>query len=121
MSEENENAELVLRAEEVRVATQRVARERVRLRRRVVTEEQTVTVPVRREVVEVVREPLDGGAAAPDGDHRDESEVLVLHEERPVVHTEVVATERVWLRRNGVREEVHEFVDVGREELVDDV
>ena len=97
-------AEVVLSAERVELGTRRAPRERVRLRRAVVTEEVSVTVTVRREVLRVEREPLgsdepDDGGPAPAGE-RPPLE-LVLSQERPVVSLEVVPYERV---RVGVRE-----------------
>jgi uncharacterized protein (TIGR02271 family) len=82
--------------EELRVRTVWRPRERVRLRKVVVTEH--VTIPVRHEELRVEREPLDGdGTAAasadrpePPADHE-----IVLREERPVVEMRVVARERV--------------------------
>src|SRR4051812_50204152 len=68
--------------------------ERVRVRRRVVEEEVMVSVTVRREELEIEREP----ASRFDPPRRDAGEpgealVMVLHEERPVVGVEVVPTE----------------------------
>jgi uncharacterized protein (TIGR02271 family) len=71
--------------------------ERVRLRRRIVEEDVTVTVRVRREELHVEREPLsayedpvEGSGLGPDGEL-----VIVLHEERPVVGVETVPVELV--------------------------
>jgi len=91
-------AEVVLSAERVEVGTRRTPRERVRVRREVVTEQVSVVVTVRREVLRVEREPLagaeeDDGARAPTGPGP--SLELVLSEERPVVSLEVVPYERV--------------------------
>jgi len=79
--------------------------ERVRLRRRIVEEEVTVTVRVRREELHVEREPLshyedpvDGGGFGPDGEL-----IIVLREERPVVGVEVVPRELVRARRELVQ------------------
>jgi stress response protein YsnF len=77
--------------------------ERVRVRRRVVEEEVVVAVTVRREELEVVREP----ASRFDPPRRDAGEpaevlVMVLHEERPVVGVEVVPTEVVRVYRTAV-------------------
>lgn len=99
-----ERVDAVLHQERAHVDVRRVPRERVRVRREVVTEEVTVVVAVRREVLRVEREPLDAGtghlagagtggpgpAAAPA-----QPLELVLSEERPVVHLEVVPYERV--------------------------
>jgi uncharacterized protein (TIGR02271 family) len=78
--------------------------ERLRVRKRVVEEDVTVTVRVRREELEITREPVshyepprrDAGEPAEDL-------VIVLHEERPVVTTQVVPVERVHLHRYLVR------------------
>jgi stress response protein YsnF len=74
--------------------------ERVRLSRRIVEEEVTVTVRVRREELHVEREPLShyeepvpGGGFGPDGEL-----TIVLREERPVVGVEVVPRELVRVR-----------------------
>lgn len=100
--------ELVLSAEQVRTSTRRVPRERVRVRREVVTEEVTVTVTVRREVLRVEHHPLDpqqldddGGPVRADPSGTAVPWEVVLSEERPVVSLEVVPYERV---RVGVRE-----------------
>lgn len=135
---------------------------RVEVRKRIVVEEMTVVLPVRREVADVVRvypdgseevletptttwqprvedrtghEPYGGardeqrdGAvdAAPDDDaalreaaqngHRNETSFdVVLHEERPVITTEVYAVERVRLRTEQQTEVVRHEAEVRRE------
>lgn len=89
--------------EELAVDTVWRPAERVRVRRRIVEEEVTVTVTVRREELEIEREP----ASRFDPPRRDAGEpgeavVMVLHEERPVVSLEVVPTERVRVHRSAV-------------------
>ena len=94
--------------ERLHIETERVPRTRVRLRKVVVTEQRTVSVPVRREEYRLIREPITdadpvaGGVIGPD-----EQEV-VLYEERVVVTTEVVPVERIRL----VKEEVVETREV---------
>jgi stress response protein YsnF len=90
--------------EELAVDTVWRPAERVRVRRRVVEEEVLVAVTVRREVLEIEREP----ASRFDPPRRDAGEpsealVMVLREERPVVSVEVVPTEVVRVRRAVVR------------------
>jgi stress response protein YsnF len=90
--------------EELAVDTVWRPAERVWVRRRVVEEEVTVTVTVRREELEIEREP----ASRFDRPRRDAGEpaeplVMVLHEERPIVGVEVVPTEVVRVRRTVVR------------------
>ena len=86
--------------EELAVDTVWRPAERVWVRRRVVEEEVMVAVTVRREELEIVREP----ASRFDPPRRDAGEpvealVMVLHEERPVVGVEVVPTEVVRVHR----------------------
>lgn len=86
--------------EQVRVGTQTVESGRVRLRKYVVTEHVTQTVPVSHEEVRIEREPITDAnrAAATSGpDISEETHEAVLHSERPVVEKEVVPQERVRL------------------------
>lgn len=106
---------VVRHEEEVHVGTQRVQTGRARLRKHVVHDTRTVEVPVEREEVEVVREPIvDGetGGTLTDG----EAEVT-LSEERPVVEKDVVAKERVGLDKNVVRDQEAVQTDVAHEEV----
>lgn len=113
----------VIRSEErLRVGTVRVASERVRIRRVVVTEERTVTVQVRREELVIEREPLDGPLEG--GGEPPEPLTFVLHAEVPVVTTRVVPVERVSVvvdritAMRTVSEEVRaERVDVAQDPL----
>ncbi|AXH98134.1 DUF2382 domain-containing protein [Ornithinimicrobium avium] len=57
----DDDARMTLHEERVDVGTERVQTGRVRLRKHVVTEQKTVTVPVQREEYEIVREPVTGG------------------------------------------------------------
>jgi uncharacterized protein (TIGR02271 family) len=108
--------------EELRVDTERVETGRARLTKHVVTEEQQVTVPVRREEVRVEREPVDADQQA-DGAHEisEDEQELVLHEERPVVRTEVVPKETVRLSKVETTDERDVDADVRKEQIdVDD-
>jgi uncharacterized protein (TIGR02271 family) len=75
---------------------------RTRLRKYIVTEQVTLTVPVSHEEVRVERIPSGEADAAGQGmstgdhDQADDHEI-VLHAERPVVHKETVPVERVRL------------------------
>jgi uncharacterized protein (TIGR02271 family) len=111
--------------EELHVGTETRERGRARLRKYVVTETVTQTVPVSREEVRVEREPVTdrNAAAAHDGPAISEEEhEVVLHEERPVVGKETVAKERVRLGTETHRdeEEVSEEVRKERIETPDD-
>jgi uncharacterized protein (TIGR02271 family) len=89
--------------EELRVGTERREAGRGRLRKYVVTEEVTKTVPVQREEVRVEREPITDANrdTALDGPAISEEEhEVVLHEEKPVVSKEAVPKERVRLAKD---------------------
>ncbi len=86
--------------ERLRVGTERREAGRARLRKYVVTEHVTQTVPVQREEVRIEREPISDAdvADATSGPSISEEEhEIVLHEERPVVETETVPVERIRL------------------------
>ena len=86
--------------EELEVGTQRREAGRVRLRKYVVTEQETRTVPVTREEVRVEREPITDAnvdAAMSGPEISDEEHEVVLHAEEPVVSKKVVPKERVRL------------------------
>ena len=88
--------------EELHVGTRSVESGRVRLRKYVVTEMVTKTVPVQREEVRIEREPITDSNrdAALDGPEISEEEhEVVLHEDQVVVDKDVVAKERVKLAK----------------------
>lgn len=94
--------------ERMRVGTENVETGRARLRKYVVTENVTKTVPVRHEEVRVEREPITDAnrGAAMSGPEITESEhEVTLHEERPVVETETVPVERVRLAKESRTDE----------------
>jgi uncharacterized protein (TIGR02271 family) len=121
-------AEVVVSEEQLEVDKLRRPRERVQLRKEVVTEQVTITVPVRREVVRIERVPIRDGEAITElaelGSGR--TQELILMEETAVVDKRLVARERVWLEKDvETREEQitetvrHEEVDVDRLEAHD--
>jgi uncharacterized protein (TIGR02271 family) len=86
--------------EELKVGTAKREAGRARLRKYVVTENVTQTVPVQREEVRVEREPITDAnvGRATDGPAISEEEhEVVLHEETPVVEKQAVPKERVRL------------------------
>jgi uncharacterized protein (TIGR02271 family) len=94
--------------EHLNVGTQRVEAGRARLRKYVVTENVTQTVPVAHEEVVLEREPITDGnlGDALDGPAISEEEhEVVLHAERPVVAKEAVPVERVRLDTETVTEQ----------------
>jgi uncharacterized protein (TIGR02271 family) len=109
----------VLRSEErLSANTESVESGRARLRKYVVTSEQKITVPIRREEVHVTREPLKPGEAGTDAKIGEEEREVILHEERPVVVKEIVAVERVSLDIQTI-EENREVTDTVRREEVE--
>jgi uncharacterized protein (TIGR02271 family) len=93
---------------------------RARLRKYVVTENVTETVPVSREEVRVEREPITDGNVgdAMDGPAISEEEhEVTLHAERPVVDTEAVAVERVRLGKETVTDQETVGGEVRKEEI----
>ena len=94
---DSRGADVVLHEEQLRVSTERVPAERVRLIRRVVTETQMIPVQVRREILDIERTSLDGHAVDSDGPGTSSRVpvVMLLHEEVPVVSFEIRAAEQV--------------------------
>jgi uncharacterized protein (TIGR02271 family) len=106
--------------EEVRVGTARREAGRARLRKYVVTEEVTQTVPVQREEVRVEREPITDANVdqALDGPEISEEEhEVTLHAEEPVVEKRAVPKERVRLDRDVVTDEETVTEDVRKERI----
>jgi uncharacterized protein (TIGR02271 family) len=116
-----DRGEAMTRSEErLHVGTETHETGRARLRKRVVTEHQQVSVPVAREEVRLEREPITDANrdAAYSGPEISEAEhEVTLHEERPVVRTEAVPTERVRLSTETVRDTEQVGGDVRREEI----
>ena len=106
--------------EQLRVGTERREAGRARLRKYVVTENVTQTVPVSREEVRVEREPITDAnrGDAYDGPAISEEEhEVVLHAERPVVEKEAVPVERVRLDKETVTTNETVSADVRKEEI----
>ncbi|MEG9250275.1 YsnF/AvaK domain-containing protein [Arthrobacter sp. Soc17.1.1.1] len=107
--------------EQLRVGTERREAGKVRLRKYVVTENVTKTVPVQHEEVRVVSEPItdaNRGDALDGPAISEEEHEVVLHEERVVVDKEAVAVERVRLDTETVTEQ-QEVSDTVRKEKIE--
>jgi uncharacterized protein (TIGR02271 family) len=94
---------------------------RVRLKKYVVEEQVTQTVPVRREEVRLEREPItdaNAGAATDGPAISEEEHEVVLHAEEPVAEKRTIPKERVRLDKD-VHEEEHEVGDTVRKERID--
>jgi uncharacterized protein (TIGR02271 family) len=112
---------MTLSEERLDVSTERVEAGRARLRKYVVTENVTETVPVTREEVRVEREPITDAniGSALDGPAISEEEhEVTLHAERPVVEKEAVPVERVRLDTETVTDQ-QQVSDTVRKERVD--
>ena len=93
---------------------------RARMRKYVVSENVTESVPVTREEVRVEREPITEAnmGNAMDGPAISEEEhEVVLHAEQPVVAKEAVPVERVRLDTDTVTEQVHVSEELRKEEI----
>lgn len=110
--------------ERLHVGTQSREVGKVRLRKYIVTENVTRTVPVSREEVRLEREPITDANVgdAVSGPELTESEhEVTLHAEEPVVAKETVPVERVRLDKDTVTEQVSVNEQVRKEEVeVDD-
>ena len=106
--------------EQLHVGTEKVEAGRARLRKHVITEMQTVTVPVSHEEVTLTREPIteaNVGNATSGPDLSDEEHEVVLTEERVVVNKETVPVERVALGTETVTEQQQVTEQVAHEEI----
>ncbi len=106
--------------EQLRVGTERRESGRARLRKYVVTENVTKTVPVSHEEVRVEREPItdeNRGEAVSGSNITDEEHEVILHEERPVVAKETVPVERVRMDAKTVTAEEKVTEEVRQERI----
>jgi uncharacterized protein (TIGR02271 family) len=113
--------EAMTRSEErLRVGTEQVEAGRARLRKYVVTENVTQTVPVSHEEVRLEREPITDAnrdAAMSGADISEEEHEVTLHAERPVVAKETVPVERVRLGTKTVTEQQQVDETVRKEQI----
>ena len=106
--------------EELRVGTRQREAGRARLRKYVVTEMVTKTVPVQHEEVRIEREPITDAnrdQATSGADISEEEHEVVLHEEEPVVEKRVVPKERVRLDKETVTDEREVSEEVRKEQI----
>jgi uncharacterized protein (TIGR02271 family) len=106
--------------ERLNVGTETRESGRARLRKYVVTEQETVTVPVTREEVRIEREPItdaNRGEALDGPAISEEEHEVVLHEERPVVQKEAVPVERVRLGKETVTDQQQVTEEVRKEQI----
>jgi len=106
--------------ERLQVGTQQVETGRARLRKRIVTEQVSTTVPVTRDEVVVEREPITEAnmPKAMDGPALSEEEhEVVLKAEQPVVTKETVAVERVKLGTQTITEQQQVNETIRKEQI----
>ncbi|WP_299167938.1 YsnF/AvaK domain-containing protein [uncultured Arthrobacter sp.] len=106
--------------EQLHVGTERREAGRARLRKFVVTENVTKTVPVQREEVRIEREPItdaNRGEAFDGPAISEEEHEVTLHEERPVIEKEAVPVERVRLDKETVTEQQTVNEEVRKEQI----
>ncbi len=106
--------------EQVTVGTATEETGRARLRKYVVTENVTQTVPVSHEEVRLEREPItDGnlGEANAGPDISEEEHEVILHAEQPVVQKETVPVERVRLDKETVTDQETVSEEVRQEQV----
>ncbi|APT91888.1 photosystem reaction center subunit H [Corynebacterium phocae] len=119
LTDVNDDGELIRSEEQLNVGKERVATGTVRLRKYVVTDTETVEVPVTREEVRVERTPISAEEAARMGDVSDEDTEtsVTLHEERVVVSKENVPVEKVALHTEEVTETERVSEEVRKERI----
>jgi len=106
--------------EQLHVGTEQVHGGTARLRKHIVTENVTKTVPVSHEEVRVQREPItdaNRGDAMGGSELSEEEHEVNLHAEKPVVTKETVPVERVKLGTETVTEERTVNETVGKEQI----
>ena len=116
----NTDNAMTLSEEEVRVGTTQREVGRARLRKHIVSDTVTETVPVQREEVRIEREPITDANVgnALDGPQLSEEEhEVTLRAEEPVVEKRVVPKERVRLDKDVHTEERQVSEEVRREEV----
>ncbi|MFY0407607.1 DUF2382 domain-containing protein [Solicola sp. PLA-1-18] len=106
--------------EQLRVGTQTQETGKARLRKYVVTENVTQTVPVSHEEVRIEREPItdaNRGDATSGGDITEEEHEVTLHAERPVVDKQAVPVERVRMDTRTVTEDAQVDETLRKEQI----
>ncbi|MHA7294372.1 DUF2382 domain-containing protein [Arthrobacter sp. HLT1-21] len=106
--------------ERLNVGTENREVGRARLRKHVVTEMVTKTVPVSREEITIEREPITDAnrdAATSGPDISEEEHEVILHAETPVVEKETVAVERVRLGKETVTDQETVTEEVRKEQI----
>ncbi len=96
---------MVRSEERLNVRTESQEAGTARLRKYVVTEDQSVTVPVQHEEVHIEREPITDPSAVRNAEIGEAEQEVTLHEDRVVVNKQAVPVERVRLAVDEVEDE----------------
>ena len=116
----NNDGELIRSEEQMNVNKERVATGEARLRKYVVTDTETVEVPVKREEVSVERTPISAEDAKNyngtiSGDTEEAS--VTLHEEQVNVNKETVPVEKINLKKDTVRDTETHTEELRKEQI----
>lgn len=116
----NNDGELIRSEEQLNVNKERVATGEARLRKYVVTDTESVEVPVEREEVRVERTPINAEDAknyngAISGDSEEAS--VTLHEEQVNVNKETVPVEKINLKKDTVRDTETHTEELRKEQI----
>jgi uncharacterized protein (TIGR02271 family) len=114
------DASMTRSEEELAVSTARRPSQLVRLRKHIVTENKTVTVPVQHEELRIEREPITDAAAGeanPGAPLSEDAQDMTLSEEQVVVEKKIVPKERVRIGKDVVTEQQEVSQDVRREQI----
>lgn len=117
----NNEGEVIRSEERLDVNKERVATGEARLRKYVVTDTETVEVPVEREEVRVERTPISEADAAnytgTIGDNGAEEASVTLHEERVNVEKKTVPVEKVNLSKETIKDTETHIEDLRKEQI----
>lgn len=115
----HQSEELIRSEEQLHITTEEHEVGRARLRKIVVTENVTTSVPLSHEEVRVIHEPIAPGE--PGGAGRsiigEAQTEMTLHADQPVIRKETVAVERVRMETEKVTEETDVASEVRKEQI----
>ncbi len=120
MRNEKDEREMQLRAERLQVDKQRIQHGEARVRKEVITETQSIDVPVSHEELVIERRAVTGGQAASGTIGQSEEIRIPLSEERVNVSKSTVVTEQVEIGKRNVAGVEHVSDTVRHEELLVD-
>lgn len=101
---DGERTSVTRHEERLNVGKERRETGAVRLKKYVVEEDETISVPLERESIEVERRDITDGQAIGDWDFGDDELEITLIEEHPVISKEVYAVEEIGLNKKVVTE-----------------